>query len=79
LRAKSINVFSLFQGLSLSGGYEHPSSSKLLEGLKSEEYKNISENYYLCNDTHGSLATLSDSGMYEIIKVNSISEKKKKN
>ncbi|XP_064631115.1 N-acetyl-D-glucosamine kinase-like isoform X2 [Lineus longissimus] len=49
-------------GLSLSGGYEDPSCSKLLKGLKSEEFKNISENYYLCNDTKGSLATISDSG-----------------
>ncbi|XP_013417674.1 N-acetyl-D-glucosamine kinase-like isoform X2 [Lingula anatina] len=48
-------------GLSLSGGGEEESQKKIIEALKNK-YSSLSENYFICNDTIGSMATAKEEG-----------------
>lgn len=53
-------MFAL-QGLSLSGGDEADSSSRITNGLTTQ-YSGLSENVHVVGDTHGSIATATSVG-----------------
>lgn len=48
-------------GLSLSGGESKEGQRKVIEGMK-ETFPNVSENYHMCTDTYGAIATACKAG-----------------
>lgn len=48
-------------GMSLSGGDQTDSQLKIINGLNAK-YNGLSENYFVCNDTQGALATATEKG-----------------
>jgi len=49
------------QGMTLSGGEMPEGQKRIIAGLKSS-FPNTSQNYYVCTDTFGSIATAFPNG-----------------
>lgn len=48
-------------GLSLSGGEQKEGQRKVIEGMR-QTFPNVSENYHMCTDTYGAMATACKAG-----------------
>lgn len=61
-----LNVWSIFQGLSLSGCEDDATNNELKEGFM-KKFPALSLSYYVCSDAVGAIATASELGGLVII------------